>query len=495
MDLPLVRHRKRPGRCIFASALALLILIVLFPAMISAGPFISINKIDITSEFPVVRIFITARNVDHSDLTGLGEENIFIYEDGFRVNYVKIMNSEYGKDLLYLVFSIDSSKSIKKSFFETIKKTAKEIILNARPDDRISIYRFNDEVLMLNNFTGNRAQLIENINRIDQHGTETLLFDSVYDSIDILSRVEALRKGIIVFTDGKDEGSSISSQDIVTFARDLDIPVYFICLKSSSNLKTLARISKLTGGKLIYSTNANDFANMYRTIVSAIKNEYAIQYKTMLKADGEQHRIEVRLKYGAIRDRDVKDIVFQRSIMDMEIPSLSEIILASLIIILIALLIVVLFSFLKRKDLVDKIYKPKKLPPAYAEYSASIDRAEKLRHEEDTVLTEKDPEYVYSKAWLLQKDGPAVGKRFPMFWDEVTIGRDNSNTIVVKDDAVSLQHAKIKRIKNAYYLFDLVSNNGTYLNGKKLLRPKPLYDWDEIKVGRTMFVFRGSKLA
>ncbi|RPI88819.1 MAG: FHA domain-containing protein, partial [Spirochaetales bacterium] len=107
----------------------------------------------------------------------------------------------------------------------------------------------------------------------------------------------------------------------------------------------------------------------------------------------------------------------------------------------------------------------------------------------------QDPEYVYAKAWLVQKDGPEVGKKFPMYWEEITIGRDDENAIVIRDDAVSLRHARIKEMKGAYYLFDLASDNGTFLNGKKLLRPRPLYDWDELRMGRTLFIFRGSKLS
>lgn len=474
-------------------ALALGLLLMSNPA--NAGPFITINKIDAKTEFPIVKIFIAARNVDQADLSGLNEENVYIYEDGFRVNYVRVLSYEESKDLLYLVFSIDSSKSINKEYFKRIKKTAKEIILNANPSDRIAIYRFNNEVLMLNSFTNNRAKLMESIDTIERHGNKTLLFDAIYDSIDILSKVEVSRKAIVVFTDGKDEGSSISIKDIVQFSRDLDIPIHFICLKSSKNKTKLARISKLTGGKLIYSTEANDFAGMYKTIIRMIKSQYIVQYKTMLKPDGKKHQIEARLKYASIRDRDLKEITLGKRTFDITVPSLSEIILITLLIILIALVIVILYSFLKRSRVAEKMYYPaKEFSEAYREYRDSIDRTEKLRYKRDHVITPQDPEYVYSKAWLVEKDGPEAGKKFPIFWDEVTIGRDEVNTIVVKDEAVSLKHAKIKKFKNAYYLFDLISDNGTFLNRKKLLRPRPLYDWDEVGIGRTMFIFRGSKL-
>jgi len=57
---------------------------------------------------------------------------------------------------------------------------------------------------------------------------------------------------------------------------------------------------------------------------------------------------------------------------------------------------------------------------------------------------------------------------------------------------VSLKHAKIKRIAGSYFIFDLASDNGTYLNDKKLLRPRQVNDWDEIRMGRTQFIFRGA---
>jgi len=36
----------------------------------------------------------------------------------------------------------------------------------------------------------------------------------------------------------------------------------------------------------------------------------------------------------------------------------------------------------------------------------------------------------------------------------------------------------------------MASDGGTFLNGKKLLRPKKLFDWDEIQIGTTVLIFR-----
>lgn len=98
-----------------------------------------------------------------------------------------------------------------------------------------------------------------------------------------------------------------------------------------------------------------------------------------------------------------------------------------------------------------------------------------------------------SRGWLLEKEGAEIGKKFPIFWDSVTIGTSSSNGIVVNDITVSLMHVRIRRIKKSFFIIDLASDNGTFLNGRKLLRVKKLSDWDEIRIGNTIFIFRTIK--
>ena len=93
-------------------------------------------------------------------------------------------------------------------------------------------------------------------------------------------------------------------------------------------------------------------------------------------------------------------------------------------------------------------------------------------------------------AWLAEKDEIEKGKKFVISGDELTLGQLEENGIVVRDVSVSPAHARIRFVKNRYMLFDLASEHGTFLNGRKLLRPKALADWDEIALGRFVFVFR-----
>lgn len=71
---------------------------------------------------------------------------------------------------------------------------------------------------------------------------------------------------------------------------------------------------------------------------------------------------------------------------------------------------------------------------------------------------------------------------------KITIGRHRSNSICIDDDnMVSREHAIIQKLKHAYFIKDLHSTNGTWVNNKKVPEEKYMrvHNNDTIKVGRT----------
>ena len=69
--------------------------------------------------------------------------------------------------------------------------------------------------------------------------------------------------------------------------------------------------------------------------------------------------------------------------------------------------------------------------------------------------------------------------------DEMTIGRDRGNAIRVNDPLVSRVHCIVHRIRNAWYIEDAGSTNGTWVNEKRLRPGKSvrLDSKDVIKLG------------
>lgn len=77
------------------------------------------------------------------------------------------------------------------------------------------------------------------------------------------------------------------------------------------------------------------------------------------------------------------------------------------------------------------------------------------------------------------------GKEIPLV-TKITIGRDPRNSVSIDDKMVSRFHAEIQKIKNEFFVKDLNSSNGTYVNRKKVPEGKyvKLEDNDVIQVGK-----------
>ncbi len=83
-------------------------------------------------------------------------------------------------------------------------------------------------------------------------------------------------------------------------------------------------------------------------------------------------------------------------------------------------------------------------------------------------------------------DEPTSGTVFPL--DAVaTLGRDVNNTIVIDDPFASTEHAVLSFRGRAWYLEDLQSTNGTFLNGSPVDGLAPLAFGDEFQIGRARF--------
>ena len=63
------------------------------------------------------------------------------------------------------------------------------------------------------------------------------------------------------------------------------------------------------------------------------------------------------------------------------------------------------------------------------------------------------------------------------------LGRNDTNHIVLSVDLVSRVHAMIYEKDSIYYVRDLQSHNGTYVNGEKIKEDTALHDGDIVKIG------------
>ena len=90
--------------------------------------------------------------------------------------------------------------------------------------------------------------------------------------------------------------------------------------------------------------------------------------------------------------------------------------------------------------------------------------------------------------------GPESGRSLPLSTERTTLGRNTDCTIPLAGKQVSRQHANLYFENGQYFVQDLGSSNGTFVNGKRIAanRPTPVNEGDTFQIGPYLFGLRPS---
>jgi hypothetical protein len=84
---------------------------------------------------------------------------------------------------------------------------------------------------------------------------------------------------------------------------------------------------------------------------------------------------------------------------------------------------------------------------------------------------------------LIIESGPSAGTELLLEKDELSLGRDVNNDLVINDPEVSRKHARLIKEGDTYIFEDLGSTNGTFILGNRLSKPTLLVPNSKITIG------------
>jgi hypothetical protein len=91
-------------------------------------------------------------------------------------------------------------------------------------------------------------------------------------------------------------------------------------------------------------------------------------------------------------------------------------------------------------------------------------------------------------ALVIRQGGNRVGESFPLESDRISVGRRPDSDVFLDDVTVSRDHALVVKRGGDFYLDDLGSLNGTYVNRRRIESHK-LADGDELQIGKYKLSF------
>jgi Inner membrane component of T3SS, cytoplasmic domain len=91
--------------------------------------------------------------------------------------------------------------------------------------------------------------------------------------------------------------------------------------------------------------------------------------------------------------------------------------------------------------------------------------------------------------WLVAMSGDQKGEDFRLREGKNVLGSGADAQVIIRDDTVSTQHASLRYEDSKFFLTDLDSSNGTYVNEKRIAREE-LKDNDMVRVGEITLKFK-----
>jgi pSer/pThr/pTyr-binding forkhead associated (FHA) protein len=91
---------------------------------------------------------------------------------------------------------------------------------------------------------------------------------------------------------------------------------------------------------------------------------------------------------------------------------------------------------------------------------------------------------------LIERSGVNENKENTFSVSEISIGRESGNTLCIEDDIISNRHASLTFRNGHWWIEDLYSTNGTYLNDEKVSSPTILITGDDLHIGNQFYEIR-----
>jgi VWFA-related protein len=242
---------------------------------------------------------------------GLRQDNFLVYEDN-RPQQVSFFSSADSPASIGLLIDNSTSMISKR---ERVIAAAVQFAELSNPEDEVFVLAFNEDVreawaprvLQESDISVLRATLL---NRISARG-QTALYDAVIAGFERLARGKHARQVLVIISDGSDNASRTTLDEMLAQTRASSAMVYSVALTDPAdfdgNPKLLKRISTATGGEAFTPKRIDDVPEALEHIARDIRATYTLGFvPTNQTRDGTVRKLRVSARHSDGRVLKVK---------------------------------------------------------------------------------------------------------------------------------------------------------------------------------------------
>jgi len=244
-------------------------------------------------------------------LTNIPEAAFQVFENGVE-QPLKIFRQEDVPVSMGIIIDNSGSMRGKRA---SVATAAMDLVKASNPQDEMFIVNFNDDVYLDQPFTSDSKKLEEALDKINSQGG-TAMRDAISMSIDYLkAKGKKDKKVLLVVTDGNDNTSNISLEQLLRKARQTDVLIYSIGLlneeeprEANKAKRALKALAEASGGMVYFPKGPFEVDEITPQVAHEIRNQYILAYlPSEANLDGSFRKINVTVKgYGnpSVRTRN-----------------------------------------------------------------------------------------------------------------------------------------------------------------------------------------------
>ena len=243
-------------------------------------------------------------------VTGLTRGDFTVFEDGVPQE-VTFFTDEKSNPAIYVGVLMDTSPSTagKMKFSKEAAKNFIYTVTRLRKD-KAAFMTFDHEISLRQDFTDKLDLLDKSVDKINRVGSQTALYDAVWQFSDEKLRNAPGRRVIVLITDGDDTFSRADLKDAIDIAQRTETTIFAISTKAGflgtvpgvdagtvkdKGDKFLTQLCEDTGGEAFFTGDMFALERAFTKISQELRSQYIITYRpTNQNYDGKERKVEVR---------------------------------------------------------------------------------------------------------------------------------------------------------------------------------------------------------
>jgi Ca-activated chloride channel family protein len=280
-----------------------------------------------------VRLPVTVTQGKKNLITGLKRGDFVILEDSVPQE-VTFFSDEKTNPPIYVGVLMDTSPSTAGKIGFS-KEAAKNFIFTVTRlrKDKAAFMTFDHEIVLRQDFTDKLDLLDRAVDKVSKTGSQTALYDAVWQFSDEKLRNAPGRRVIVLITDGDDTFSRAELKDAIDIAQRTETTVFGISTKAGflgsvpgveagtvkdKGDKYLTQLCEETGGQAFFTGDMLELEKAFKKISEELQSQYIITYKPAdQNYDGRVRKIEVKFADKALEKKyNIRTKTSYRAIKD-----------------------------------------------------------------------------------------------------------------------------------------------------------------------------------